>query len=53
MAFFFAFVVAVVCALINLPGAMEGRTANVAALAFCAAMAIWDLVMGAITMLRK
>ena len=45
--FFISFVVCVILALIQLPGVMNGSLISIAGMAFCSAMALWNLVMGA------
>jgi preprotein translocase subunit SecY len=50
--YFFAFVICLIGALINLPGVMNGSLISIAAMAFCSAMALWNLVMGA-ALLRR
>ena len=51
MGFFYAFVLCVICALANLPGVMDGLTISIAGMAFCAALALFCLVMFAVAMI--
>lgn len=50
--FFISYVVCVILALINLPGVMNGSLISIAVMAFCGAMALWNLVMDAVNYLR-
>jgi len=42
---YMAFIVCLICALVNLPFVMQGFVFNIAAMAFCGALAVLILVM--------